>query len=574
LAVNSSPWRARWLSARAPLLLAALTLLAYSNSFTGGFTLDSKQAILQDQRVHEATGHNLDLIVEHTYWWPYDESGLYRPLTTLSFLFNYAILGSQADPVPYHILNLLLHLANVLLVYALARRYTPYALAAAALWAVHPVLTECVTNLAGRADLLATFGMLAALWFYTAEGKRLWLPGMVVATAIAVFSKESAIVLPALLPLFDRERRRLIGGLLATAVPIAAMLAARTAVLAAALPRFVPFTDNPIVGADFLTGRVAALSVLGRYIWLLAWPARLSADYSWHQIPVAANWAALATLAVVAAIAIRWNWRVGAFAAIAILPVSNLLFPIGTIMAERFLYVPAIAAALAVAQLCRRPAGRIVVCAIVLALACRTWARNPDWQDDRAMAESLVRTSPASFKGHRLLAYELFQAHADPARVLAEAEKSVAPLEGVPDARDSAETWRLAGGYFAAAGKYQRSAELLERALRIVRAQQARVGDAKYAGMANVLDTLADDYLALGRRDDAAITLMAGQLSTGNLIFRNRLLELYRGDGCALMPGPNGPAINPQCPAVHRHLCAALSRAGTTAESDTYGCNK
>lgn len=574
MAVNSSPWRARWLSARAPLLLAILTFLAYSNSFTGGFTLDSKQAILQDQRVHEATGHNLDLIVEHTYWWPYDESGLYRPLTTLSFLFNYAILGNQADPVGYHAFNLLLHLANVLLLYALARRYTPYALAVAALWAVHPVLTESVTNLVGRADLLAAFGILAALWFYTAEDNRFWLPGMAVATAIAVFSKESAVVLPALLPLFDRERRKLVRGLIATAIPIAAMLAARTAVLAGALPRFVPFTDNPISGAGFVTAKLAALSVLGRYIWLLVWPARLSADYSFHQIPVAANWAAIATLGIAVAIAIRWNWRAGAFFAIAILPVSNLLFPIGTIMAERFLYLPAIVVALALAHLWRRPAGRIAVCAIVLAFAARTWARNPDWHDDRAMAESLVRTSPASFKGHRLLAYELFQSHDNSARVLDEAEKSVAPLEEIPDVQDAAETWRLAGGYFAAAGKYQRSAELLERALRIVRAQKARVGDATYAGMPNLLDNLADDYLALGRRDDAAITLMTGQLTTGNLIFRNRLLELYRGDGCALMPGPNGPAINPQCPAVHQHLCAAIERAGTTAESSTYGCNK
>ena len=409
MAANSNSWRARWLSARAPLLLALLTFLAYSNSFTGGFTLDSKQAILQDQRVHEANGRNLDLIVEHTYWWPYDESGLYRPLTTLSYLLNYAILDNQADPVGYHLFNLLLHLANVLLLYALARRYTPYALAVAALWAVHPVLTESVTNLVGRADLLAAFGMLAALWFYTSEGKRFWLPCMAVATAIAVFSKESAVVLPALLPLFGRDRRRLFRGWIATGVPIVAMLGARTAVLAGALPRFVPFTDNPIVGAEFVTGKLAALSVLGRYIWLLVWPVRLSADYSWHQIPVAANWAAIATLAVAAAVAVRWHWRVGAFAAIAILPVSNLLFPIGTIMAERFLYLPAIAVAFGLAQLCRWPAGRVAVCAIVLAFGARTWARNSDWHDNLSMAESLVRTSPASFKGHRLLATSCFK---------------------------------------------------------------------------------------------------------------------------------------------------------------------
>jgi protein O-mannosyl-transferase len=621
LAENSSPWRALRLSARAPLLLALLTVLPYANSFSGGFTLDSKQAILLDERVHDVSARNLGLILDHTYWWPYDQSGLYRPLTTLSYLFNYAVLGNGAAPFGYHAFNLLLHLANVLLVYAIARRFTPYAWAAAAVWAVHPVLTESVINIVGRADLLAAFGMLSAIWLYVTDptlarstdptstrssdrsrgrkgavrrpvdpaplrsrlgwrsggsGGGQWLRyfGIFAATALAVFSKESAVVLPALLPLFDHDRRRLLRGLAATAIPIAAFLAQRATVLSTAMPRSVPFTDNPLVAADFITAKLAALSVLGRYVWLLVWPARLSADYSWSQIPVAANWAALATLVLAVALAIRWNWRAAAFAAVVLLPVSNLLFPTGTIMAERFLYLPAIVLALAIAQLCRRRAGLAAVAILVVAFAARTWARNRDWHDDLAMAQSIVHAAPASYKGHRLLAWELFQSHGDTARILDEAAKSVAPLQDLPDLDNSPETWRLAGGYYAAGEQYARSAELLERCLRIVHAQKARNPGASYAGMGQALDVLADDYRALGRRDDAAITLMVGQLATGDQTFRNRLLDLYRGVECALMAGPNGPAINPQCPVVHEHLCAAIARAGTSAESAAYGCKK
>jgi hypothetical protein len=72
--------------------------------------------------------------------------------------------------------------------------------------------------------------------------------------------------------------------------------------------------------------------------------------------------------------------------------------------------------------------------------------------------------------------------------------------------------------------------------------------------------------------DDAAVTLMLGQFATGDLAFRSRLLDLYRGIDCALVPGPAGPAINPQCPAVHRHLCAALSKSGKMAEFSAYSC--
>lgn len=556
MAASNSPWRARWTSARAPLLLAAVTFLAYSNSFPNGFTLDSRQAILNDTRVHEVSSRNLSDIFTHTYWWPYDSSGLYRPLTTLSYLFDYAVLNHGDRPAGYHALNLLLHLANVLLVYAIARRLTRYPLPAALLWAVHPVLTESVTNLVGRADLLAALGTLVVIW-----STSFW--GVLLGTTLAIFSKESAVVIPLLLLLFTRDRRRLAAAVL----PIAAFLFARYFVLADAMPRNVPFTDNPLAGADFVTAKLAALGVLGRYVWLLGWPAELSADYSWAQIPAALHWPALATVLAAAAAGLRWNRRALAWAAIAILPVSNLLLTIGTVMAERFLYLPAIAFALCLAALWRWRAGQVAVCAIVLAFAARTWVRNLDWRDDRAMAESLVRASPASFKAHRLLA------QTDPARTVEEAEKALAILDPLPDDRNYSDTWRLAGVWFAAAGRYQRSADVLERAWRIVEAERrAAAPGAVYPGMTDLLGTLASDYLALGRLDDAAVTLVAGQLSTGDFSFRNRLLDLYGGIPCALTAGPSGPAINPGCPDVHRHLCAALAKTGKTSEFTAYKC--
>src|SRR5262245_32576888 len=104
------------------VVLAAVTLLAFSNSFSAGFTLDNKGLILEDPRIREVTAENVGLILHHTYWWPRGEAGLYRPFTTLSYLFNYAILGNADQPAGYHWINLLLHIGNVLLVYALARR--------------------------------------------------------------------------------------------------------------------------------------------------------------------------------------------------------------------------------------------------------------------------------------------------------------------------------------------------------------------------------------------------------------------------------------------------------------------
>ena len=88
---------------------------------------------------------------------------LYRPVTTFSYLLNYSVFGNADRPAGYHVVNWLLHTANVWLVFGLAvrigRRFWPAAFAAA-LWAVHPLGTEAVTNIVGRADLLAAFGVL------------------------------------------------------------------------------------------------------------------------------------------------------------------------------------------------------------------------------------------------------------------------------------------------------------------------------------------------------------------------------------------------------------------------------
>lgn len=284
------------------LALGALTCLAFSNSFQAGFVLDNR-GLLVDPRIREATPDNLALIFQHTYWWPNGEAGLYRPFTTLSYLFNYSILGDAGEAAGYHFINLILHFANVLLAYVLAlrltRRFWPAAFIAA-VWAVHPVLTEAVTNIVGRADLLAAVAVLCGLLIYLetadAQGWRraLWLAALTIVTALGVFSKESAVAILPLIALFEfvwwKQRpnhRALVYGCAATLVPIAALLYQRSIVLAASAPAEFPYTDNPIVGASWWTGRLTAIKVIAHYLWLTIWPVKLSCDYSYNQIPVA-----------------------------------------------------------------------------------------------------------------------------------------------------------------------------------------------------------------------------------------------------------------------------------------------
>jgi len=438
---------------------------------------------LEDARIQTANAANIDLIVRHTYWWPYGESGLYRPLTTLSYLLNYAVLGNGNRPAGYHWINFFLHAANVFLVFALALRLMAgkaramrTAFFIALLWAVHPVLTESVTNIVGRADLLAGFAVLSGFLLYLksreATGWRqfAWLVGLAAATAVGVFSKESAVVLPAVIVLYElvcgKQWRRMLAGMLATLVPVGVMLWQRASVLSSTLPAEYAFLDNPIAGAGFWIGRLTAVKVLARYLWLALWPVKLSADYSYSEIALAhggvEDWICwLAVAAALGLMAILWNrsrlaFFFAAFALLNLLPASNLLFPIGTIMAERLLYLPLVGLVAAAIVAIDSEAGRfafsgtaLAICVAVIAagFAARTWKRNLDWTDDKTLALAGIETSPRSFKVHSLLAALLLEAdtsHPDIDGAMAEADRSVAILASVPDDLDLPGAWNLA----------------------------------------------------------------------------------------------------------------------------------
>jgi tetratricopeptide (TPR) repeat protein len=442
------------------LALWALVLAAYSNSFQAGLVFDSAMAITGDARIRAVTPQNLGLILTEGYWHGNTSSGLYRPLTTFSYLLNYAVLGNGTHPAGYHWVNFALHGVNVSLVYLLGILVLGApapALALAALWGVHPLLTESVTNIVGRADLLAAFGVLAGLLCYvksaSATGRRklVWVAAMVAAQTVGIFSKENAAVLPGIMLLYDLTwggggawgggaasgggaawRGRALA-YAALVPPLAAFFWLRAAFPMHVLARF---GDNPLMSAGFWTARLTAIKVIGKYLWLFVWPARLSADYSYNAVPLfgwqPADWEdaktliALAVCLGAALLAVRW-YRTRkppffflAFFFVALAPTSNLAILIGSNMAERFLYLPSIglagcvvAAIYALGPLVSRQrllnmrTAWIALGILCLACAARTYARNFDWLDERSLWTSAVDVCPGSAKAHYNLGHAL-----------------------------------------------------------------------------------------------------------------------------------------------------------------------
>src|SRR4026208_746527 len=96
--------------------LGILILIVYANSFTAGLVFDSVPIIQDDPRLRQVSLENLGRIFTLNYWWPSQYTPLYRPLTTLTYLLNYTVLGNGENVSGYHMVNFLLHWTNAWLV--------------------------------------------------------------------------------------------------------------------------------------------------------------------------------------------------------------------------------------------------------------------------------------------------------------------------------------------------------------------------------------------------------------------------------------------------------------------------
>jgi protein O-mannosyl-transferase len=179
--------------------------------------------------------------------------------------------------------------------------------------------------------------------------------------------------------------------------------------------------DNPLVEIPAGPRILNALRVGWKYVGLLLYPATLSADYSYNQIPVYGALRYTLPAAIASALVLGlWIWAAkkryrGFVLAAGIYVVSfaitaNILKPIGTIMAERLAYLPSLGFCLLLALAWtwlweRRQTLAIGLAALAtLALAARTIVRNRDWEDNRSIAKAQLRAAPNSVKTHQNMA--------------------------------------------------------------------------------------------------------------------------------------------------------------------------
>ncbi len=383
---------------RARLFLLAAALAAFGASLASGFHFDD-YAIFADPSLASASGWTEKFTLLQT-----------RPLTYLTLWVNYAIGGNS--PVGYHVVNVALHLAAVALALECLRKLLPEraAIAAAAIFALHPLQAEAVNYVWARSIVLATVLCLAALLE--------WLNGRhwtaVAWFGAALLAKEEVAAFPLVLLLMDRKR----------AAPIAAMLGlaaaagARTVYATAVVAGSGAGAQAGIAPAKYFLSQGPAIL---RYLRLLVVPYGFTVDPDVRVPPVWVGvlaWAAVAALAAAA-----WRYSRWALAGLILLIPSSTIFPAADLAADRRMYLPLFAFAAAAGPWLTRAwaAGGVATALLIL-----SFVRTQVWMDDRALWSEAVERAPDKVRPRVQLARALPAAKA--LEVLGKA-RELAPLD-------------------------------------------------------------------------------------------------------------------------------------------------
>ncbi|MCA9523028.1 MAG: hypothetical protein KC609_18765 [Myxococcales bacterium] len=402
------------------LALLATTAAVYANAVPNGYVWDDRYQVRDnDANLRWRAIPRLFRLDVGRSSTPQYSANAYRPLVFVSFTVDRQLFGAR--PWAFHLTNVVLHLIVVLLGFLLARRLLGndwLALILAAFIALHPGQNEAVGWISGRHDLLpALFGLLA-LFAHTSERWFLRLCLVPLLLLAALFSKESAIALPFLLvaldALFYRQRLREPRAY-AVYVGVALALVVYFLLRGASSSR-TPTDLLHVSPVEHWRHYVTIVSKLG-YIFiypLIANPCRIYQVFpSWA---VATATVLIVTAFTLVALAFRRThdarWRAVIFGLIwyfaTVIPLT-LAVPSTELIGERYLYFPSIGLALlaavgleSLARLILRHfspvAARAMVATVATMLigiyAALVVQRNPDWNNDRALFESVEAQDP------------------------------------------------------------------------------------------------------------------------------------------------------------------------------------
>jgi len=453
------------------LLIAALALLIYSNSIGNGYALDDFSVIKENNIVKNGT-KSIPLIFNSSYRYGYlnVNDGLYRPFTLMMYAIEWQIFPDK--PSVYHFINVVLYmLTGVVMFKLLIKILKGYnvilPLITTLIFIAHPIHTEVVANIKSRDEIMCFLFVLLSIKYifdYLETKKNSQILLSILFYTIALFSKESGILMLAFAPLFmvffSRENiGKIISITMVFLIPTIVYLGIRHSVLKSTVGiQSVSLVDNLLIASKSVGEKYAtAFVVLAYYIKLLFLPHPLLYNYSYNQIPIVSFLNPIAFLSVLFHVGIlvfgmskirfnstshKGNLNTNEniyehksilgfsilFYLIGVSLFSNMIVTIGAAMGERFIYFSSFGFCFAVAFILikllkidlhknilkpseafnSKPLLAITLVILVL-FSVKTIARNTNWKDNLTLYRHDLPISMNSVRSHYYLGNELIK---------------------------------------------------------------------------------------------------------------------------------------------------------------------
>ena len=435
-------------------LIFAFAVLLYANTLTHDFCQDDAIVITDNMFTTQGFSGISDILKYDTFYGFFKEAGKeslvaggrYRPFTLVMFAVEYELFGKNA--FAGHLFNVLWFGLLCALLYFLILKLLKYsknteggysaeiiAFITALIFAAHPIHTEAVANIKGRDEIITLLSSLSAVWFSLKAFERGGILKPVLAGLlffIALLAKENAITFVLIVPLiywfFIKTNWQIA---LKQTIPfiIAAVLflILRGSIIGNQFTGeqnelmnnpYLKLVGNQYVPFELGEKLATIIYTLGKYIQLLIFPHPLTHDYYPRHINMMhfSDGSVILSLLVYAGLIVLMlkNWQSRslisfgiAFFLITLSIVSNIVFPVGTNMAERFIFMPSVGFCLVLAvilvKIQKNTEGGLnwqlgIASVIVLLFSIKTFTRNFDWKDNYTIFTTDVNVSKNSSK--------------------------------------------------------------------------------------------------------------------------------------------------------------------------------
>lgn len=447
-------------------------MAVYSNSFSGQFIWDDNYLIKENIKIRN-WNNIIEIFTANIGAAAGEENNFYRPLQIISYLFDFQLYG--LNPAGYHLTNIVLHILVSLCVLLYVRilfKDNLLSFLTASLFVVHPIHTEAVAYVSGRADSLSAMFIFLCLISYAkiyhSSKKNIWFVIMLLSCLLALLSKEISIILPLLILLYHYTfKKQIVFKWFLPLIGIISMFIVLRLF-------FIEILSNT-VETSFIQRLPGVFFALTKYIDLLIRPYDLHMEYGYKLFSFKDTFVVIGIiLFIIFLVSIKkirkknqlLFFSLGWFI-LCLLPMSNI-FPLNAFMAEHWLYLSSVGFFLIIAKMIlflyrhmkfHYLAGGVFVF-IILFYSVLTIKQNQYWKNPITFFTHTIKYAPKSARIYNALGNE-YNKIVDIKKAITYFEKAIKiDLRYLPP-------YKNLSMHFLKIGNYEKASEIAKAAINV-----------------------------------------------------------------------------------------------------------